>query len=130
MVPLHSPKDYLFNLHTLSKSEAKRLWRQNIKDAWNNECAYCESKDDITLDHVIPQCKGGLDTKTNVIACCHSCNQSKGHIPWEEWYYNQCFFSAENYDNSISSKIGCKTWSASSNIRSINPSKRACLESK
>lgn len=93
MVPLHSPKDYLFNLHTLSKSEAKRLWRQNIKDAWNHECAYCESKDDITLDHVIPQCKGGLDTKTNVIACCHSCNQSKGHIPWEEWYSNQVFFT-------------------------------------
>ena len=93
MVPLHSPKDYLFNLHTSSKSEAKRLWRQNIKDAWNHECAYCESKDDITLDHVIPQCKGGLDTKTNVIACCHSCNQSKGHIPWEEWYSNQVFFT-------------------------------------
>ena len=97
MVPLHSPKDYLFNLQATNKSEAKRLWRQNIKDAWNHECAYCESKDDITLDHVIPQCKGGLDIKMNVIACCHSCNQSKGHIPWEEWYYNQCFFSIENY---------------------------------
>jgi hypothetical protein len=95
MVPLHSPKDYLFNLHTSSKSEAKRLWRQNIKDAWNHECAYCESKDDITLDHVIPQCKGGLDIKTNVIACCHSCNQSKGHIPWKEWYSNQLFFTEE-----------------------------------
>jgi hypothetical protein len=97
MVPLHSPKDYLFNLHTSSKSEAKRLWRQNIKDAWNHQCAYCESDQDITLDHIIPQCKGGLDIKTNVVACCHSCNQSKGHTPWGEWYYNQCFFSEENY---------------------------------
>ena len=93
MVPLHSPKDYLFNLHTTSKSEAKRLWRQNIKDAWNHECAYCESKDDITLDHVIPQCKGGLDIKTNVIACCHSCNQSKGHDHWKLWYVQQDFYS-------------------------------------
>ena len=93
MVPLHSPKDYLFNLHTSSKSEARRLWRQNIKDAWNHECAYCESKDDITLDHVTPQCKGGLDIKTNVVACCHSCNQSKGHDHWKLWYVQQDFYS-------------------------------------
>ena len=98
MVPLHSPKDYLFNLHTASKSEAKRLWRQNIKDAWNNECAYCGSDENITLDHILPQCKGGLDIKTNVVACCLSCNQSKGHTPWEDLYYSQDFFSYDNYD--------------------------------
>ena len=98
MVPLHSPKDYLFNLYTASKSEAKRLWRQNIKDAWNNECAYCGSDENITLDHILPQCKGGLDIKTNVVACCHSCNQAKGHTPWEDWYYNQDLFSQDNYD--------------------------------
>ena len=98
MVPLHSPNDYLFNLHTTSKSEAKRLWRQNIKDAWNNECAYCGSDENITLDHILPQCKGGLDIKTNVVACCHSCNQDKGHTPWEDWYYNQDLFSQDNYD--------------------------------
>ena len=97
MVPLHSPKDYLFNLYTASKSEAKRLWRQNIKDAWNNECAYCGSDENITLDHILPQCKGGLDIKTNVVACCHSCNQAKGHTPWEDWYYNQDLFSQDNY---------------------------------
>jgi hypothetical protein len=57
-----------------------------------------KSKENITLDHVLPQCKGGLDIKTNVVACCHSCNQSKGHTPWEQWYYNQDFFSDDNYD--------------------------------
>jgi hypothetical protein len=98
MVPLHSPKDYLFNLHTLSKSEAKRLWRQNIKDAWNNECAYCESDQNITLDHILPQCKGGLDIKTNVVACCHSCNQSKGHEYWKLWYVQQDFYNEDRLD--------------------------------
>jgi 5-methylcytosine-specific restriction endonuclease McrA len=98
MVPLHSPKDYLFNLHTSSKSEAKRLWRQNIKDAWNNECAYCNSKENITLDHILPQCKGGLDIKTNVVACCHSCNQSKGHEYWKLWYVQQDFFNEDKLD--------------------------------
>ena len=98
MIPPHSFKDYLFNLETTKKSDAKRMWRQSIKDQWEHKCAYCESKNDITLDHIIPQCKGGIDIKTNVIACCHSCNQSKSHTPWEQWYYNQCFFSIENYE--------------------------------
>jgi hypothetical protein len=98
MVPLHSFKDYLFNLETTSKAEAKRMWRKNIKDQWENKCAYCESEENITMDHIIPQCKGGLDVKTNVIACCHSCNQSKGHIPWEDWYSSQEFFSIERYE--------------------------------
>ena len=98
MVPLHSFKDYLFNLETTSKAEAKRMWRQNIKEQWEHKCAYCNSEENITLDHIIPQCKGGLDIKTNVVACCHSCNQSKGHTPWEQWYYNQCFFTEANYE--------------------------------
>jgi hypothetical protein len=98
MVPLHSFKDYLFNLETTSKAEAKRMWRRNIKEQWEHKCAYCDSEENITLDHVIPQCKGGLDIKTNVVACCHSCNQSKGHTPWQEWYYNQDFFTEAKRD--------------------------------
>jgi hypothetical protein len=93
MVPLHSFKEYLFNLETTSKADAKRLWRKNIKEQWENKCAYCQSEENITLDHIIPQCKGGLDIKTNVVACCHSCNQSKAHTPWETWYYQQDFFT-------------------------------------
>ena len=115
MVPLHSPKDYLFNLHTSSKSEAKRLWRQNIKDAWNNKCAYCGSDQNITLDHILPQCKGGLDIKTNVVACCHSCNQSKGHEYWKLWYVQQDFYN-EDILNKIEDWIKkCSQSSSSSN---------------
>ena len=92
---LHSPSEYLFNLRTTSSSEAKRLWRKEIKEKWENQCAYCESEENITLDHIIPQCKGGLDIKTNVVACCHSCNQSKGHEHWKLWYVQQDFYNEE-----------------------------------
>jgi 5-methylcytosine-specific restriction endonuclease McrA len=98
MVPLHSFKDSLFNLQTTSKAEAKRMWRQSIKDQWEHKCAYCESQENITLDHITPQCKGGLDIKTNVVACCHSCNQSKGHEHWKLWYVQQDFYSEERFD--------------------------------
>lgn len=92
MGPLHSPKEYLFNLYTTNSGDAKRIWRNHIKESWNNECAYCGSVENITIDHVIPQSKGGTDTTKNVVCCCRSCNQSKGHKPWEEWYYSQEFF--------------------------------------
>lgn len=103
MVPLHSSKEYLFHLHTTSSGEARRLWRKHIKESWENKCAYCESEENLTIDHVIPQSKGGTDTTKNVVCSCHSCNQSKGHTPWEEWYLSQEFFNAQNYE-----KI--KTW--------------------
>jgi CRISPR/Cas system Type II protein with McrA/HNH and RuvC-like nuclease domain len=103
MVPLHSPKDYLFNLYTTSSGEAKRIWRKHIKEQWDQKCAYCNSTENLTIDHIVPQSKGGLDTTKNVVCCCHSCNQSKSHTPWEEWYSSQEFFSAQNYE-----KI--KTW--------------------
>jgi CRISPR/Cas system Type II protein with McrA/HNH and RuvC-like nuclease domain len=93
-----SPQQYLFNLKTTSSAEAKRMWRRSIREKWENRCAYCESEDNLTLDHIVPQSKGGSDTTRNVVACCHSCNQSKGHTPWEEWYYNQDFFSYDNYE--------------------------------
>jgi len=96
MIPLQSPRDYLFNLETTSKSDAKRLWRKQIKESWDHKCAYCGSEDNLTLDHIVPQCKGGVDVKTNVVACCHSCNQSKGHDHWKLWYVQQEFYNEEN----------------------------------
>jgi hypothetical protein len=88
----------LFNLHTTSSGEAKRLWRKHIKEQWNHKCAYCESKDNLTIDHIIPQSKGGLDITRNVVCCCKTCNHGKGHTSWEEWYFSQEFFCMERYE--------------------------------
>lgn len=95
MGPLHSPKEYLFNLHTTSSGEARRIWKQKIKEEWNYKCAYCGSEENLTIDHVIPQSKGGSDFTKNVVCCCQSCNQNKGHTPWQEWYFRQDFFTEE-----------------------------------
>ena len=95
----NSSSDYLYHLHTTSSADAKRMWRQNIKDAWDNKCAYCGSKHELTLDHIIPQSKGGSDFLTNVICCCKKCNNSKSHINWEEWYAEQDFFTEEKKES-------------------------------
>ncbi len=43
-------------------------------------CHYCQnkfSKDELTMDHVIPLARGGTSTKGNIVPACRSCNQSK-----------------------------------------------------
>ena len=95
---LSTPHHYLFNLETLSSSEARRLWRRKIKQRWDYECAYCGSDKDLTIDHIVPRSKGGNDFTKNVVCCCHDCNQSKSHTPWEDWYFSQEFFSMKRYN--------------------------------
>lgn len=90
-----SSDDYLYNLETSSPQEAKRLWRKSIKDQWEYKCAYCESEENLTIDHIIPQAKGGTDHITNVVCACESCNRSKAHIDLYEWYPKQKFYSEE-----------------------------------
>ena len=98
MDSFRSPSEYLFNLQTTSPGEAKRMWRNQIKEQWDHQCAYCGSEDNLTIDHIVPQSKGGLDFTKNVVCCCHSCNQSKGHEHWKLWYVQQYFYSEERFD--------------------------------
>ena len=93
----NSSKQYLYNLETTSSAEAKRLWKKSIKDKWDNKCAYCKSEEKLTIDHVIPQSKGGTNMIDNVICCCGSCNRSKAHSDWEQWYKDQSFFTLDGF---------------------------------
>lgn len=38
----------------------------------------------VTVDHIIPLCRGGEDTHDNYIVCCFECNRSKGAFTLEE----------------------------------------------
>ena len=44
-------------------------------------CQYCgdrPSKQELTIDHVVPRSRGGTTTWENVVAACGSCNRRKG----------------------------------------------------
>jgi 5-methylcytosine-specific restriction endonuclease McrA len=48
------------------------------------ECSYCGKGlrvDEITMDHVVPESKGGLRTWDNIVAACNDCNSRKGNLP-------------------------------------------------
>jgi len=77
----NSPEGYLFNLQVCSSGEAKRLWRKSIKEEWNNKCAYCGSDEELTIDHIVPQSKGGINFLTNLT----------GWAIWKQTSYNHNF---------------------------------------
>jgi 5-methylcytosine-specific restriction endonuclease McrA len=41
-------------------------------------CFKVLTREEVTIDHVIPRCKGGNNSETNLKVCCWDCNQEKG----------------------------------------------------
>jgi 5-methylcytosine-specific restriction endonuclease McrA len=61
-------------------------WRYTSGPPWSRRgvmardhfrCAYC-GRTATTVDHVVPQSRGGPNTWTNTVAACGGCNQRKG----------------------------------------------------
>ena len=49
-----------------------------------NQCVYCGSRKNLTIDHVIPKSRGGDNSWTNLATCCSPCNRKKGDKTPEE----------------------------------------------
>ena len=60
------------------------LTRKNVFLRDNHTCQYCGKNGNLTIDHVIPRCKGGKDSWDNVVVCCIRCNNKKGDRTVEE----------------------------------------------
>lgn len=55
------------------------LSRKNILKRDSHRCLYCGSNKDLTIDHVIPKSRGGMDTWENLATACNPCNNKKGN---------------------------------------------------
>ena len=51
-------------------------------------CQYC-GRDlhaapprEVTLDHLVPQCRGGTHEPSNLVTACLACNSRRQHQPW------------------------------------------------
>ena len=76
-----TPNDLMFNLLSLRASDAKKQWREEIFRRDGRQCTYCGSQDNLTLDHIVPRCRGGARWDAdNVTTACRSCNQAKGSM--------------------------------------------------
>ncbi len=51
----------------------------------SDACCYCGSRSNLSLDHLIPQLKGGRHSADNLVVACRSCNSSKKALDLMEW---------------------------------------------
>ncbi|MFH1895157.1 MAG: HNH endonuclease [archaeon] len=71
--------------------DGKIEWSTSIRE-WlkehekPNECIYCGSKENLTVEHILPKCCGGPDIANNAIRVCIKCNSSKGGKRLYEWF--------------------------------------------
>lgn len=59
-----------------------RLSRRNIFARDRGICQYCgcrPTRDEVSIDHVIPRSRGGTSTWENLVLACTACNRKKGN---------------------------------------------------
>ena len=64
-----------------------RLGKRNIIIRDENKCQYCMKKFSsaaLTIDHIIPKCKGGTSKWENMVSACKRCNSKKADKTPEE----------------------------------------------
>lgn len=63
--------------------QERKFWRMELKrDVWRRDrgCVYCGKRlpfRKATVDHLIPQTKGGENTLDNLVVACQTCNEEK-----------------------------------------------------
>lgn len=61
-----------------SKIMSNKPTRNAVMKRDDYRCQYCGAIKDLTIDHVIPQSKGGDSSWSNMVTACISCNSKKG----------------------------------------------------
>jgi 5-methylcytosine-specific restriction endonuclease McrA len=86
---LQIKKPSIIRVFTYVKQDIQKvpLTRENVYKRDNYECVYCGCSQvkTLTLDHVIPQSKGGKNSWDNLVTACKRCNSEKADLTLEEY---------------------------------------------
>lgn len=78
-------------LPMLLSKQGKKVYRDRLW-ARHPHCHFCGRKignsKDATIDHGIPESRGGLNTPQNLLLACAGCNLTKGCRTVEEWVHD------------------------------------------
>ena len=87
---LQVPQQIRMRVGANGSNSPERTWkppsvsRREILKRDRGTCLYCGSKRKLTIDHIIPQSRGGQHRWDNVVIACEPCNQFKGARTPEE----------------------------------------------
>lgn len=79
------------------KKEREKARKLKKSQWWQNKinegvCHYCHqkfSRDELTMDHIVPLSRGGKSTKSNIVPCCKNCNNEKKYLTPAEIILNK-----------------------------------------
>lgn len=63
-----------------SKEKRKEIYKKD-----GNCCVYCNSKKDLTIDHMTPELRGGTNDISNLQTVCRKCNSDKRNMTHDEY---------------------------------------------
>jgi 5-methylcytosine-specific restriction endonuclease McrA len=79
--PVRAPDVIVLTNYDSVHSRTVAFNRRNLFARDKNICQYCGRKfrsEDLSIDHVFPQCQGGRSTWDNCVLACLKCNVRKG----------------------------------------------------
>lgn len=68
----------------LSRTAKEKPTKAAIYRRDGHTCQYCGSTRNLTIDHLVPRCRGGEDSWQNLCLACSACNSLKGHKSLEQ----------------------------------------------
>lgn len=74
-------KEYKGVGYKVNSTRKPSFSRRNLFIRDRNTCQFCAKKfrtEELTMDHIVPRCKGGKVTWKNIVLACQSCNNKKG----------------------------------------------------
>lgn len=80
----HMPSIIRLNRFVSLPFKRVNLSRHNVFKRDRNRCVYCGSREDLTIDHVLPRSLGGRDSWDNLVTACQRCNARKGSMTPEQ----------------------------------------------
>jgi hypothetical protein len=81
-------KDRFTHASRIGRGKIPKEMRQRIFERDGYTCQFCDRvfvAEDLTIDHLVPISKGGLDEPTNYVTCCRPCNEAKAASPLVEF---------------------------------------------
>ena len=80
-IDIQADKEHTKRERDKARALRKTQWWLNLLNS--GICHYCEEKfekDELTMDHILPLCRGGKSTKGNIVPCCKECNSEKSYL--------------------------------------------------